>query len=158
MPVVSENNITKTEKPKEEKSKKELKEKKSIRKLKAQQENLECLKSEKSRRDVLEEGGIKMPQSDCLKKAKQQEAAGLAKVPRKGSGPEAEKAETQARLKKRKNSCTKGHHVFFTFFLILKALLESSKIHLFSSIKHSSGKENEMGFLKAGTRTGRKFM
>ncbi|XP_015680791.1 cell growth-regulating nucleolar protein [Protobothrops mucrosquamatus] len=107
MPVVSENNVTKTEKPKEEKSKKELKEKKSIRKLKAQQENLECLKSEKSRRDILEEGSIKMTQSDHLEKAKQQEAAGLAKVPRKGRGPEAEEAETQARVKKRKNSCTK---------------------------------------------------
>lgn len=158
MPVASENNITKTEKPKEKKSKKELKEKKSIRKLKAQQENLECLRSEKSRQDILEEGSIKMPQSNYLKKAKQA-AAGLVKVPRKGNGPEAEEAETEARVKKRKNSCPKGPNVFFTFFLILKALLEScSKIHLSSSIKQLSGKENEMGSLKAGSRTGRIFM
>ncbi|XP_034291857.1 cell growth-regulating nucleolar protein [Pantherophis guttatus] len=106
MPVVSENNITKTEKPKEKKSKKELKEKKSIRKLKALQENLECLKSEKSRQDILEEGSIKMPRSNHLKKAKQ-EAAGLVKGPRKGNGPESEEAETEARVRKRKNSCTK---------------------------------------------------
>ncbi|XP_013912973.1 PREDICTED: cell growth-regulating nucleolar protein isoform X2 [Thamnophis sirtalis] len=102
MPVASENNITKTdEKPKEKKRKKELKEKKSIRKLKAQQENLECLKSEKSQRDVLEEGGIKMAQSLKKKKTKQ-EAAGLVKV------PEAEAAEAEALCgKKRRNSCTK---------------------------------------------------
>uniref|UniRef100_A0A2D4GHJ7 Zinc finger C2H2 LYAR-type domain-containing protein n=1 Tax=Micrurus corallinus TaxID=54390 RepID=A0A2D4GHJ7_MICCO len=106
MPVASEKNIKKTEKPKEKKSKKELKEKKSIRKLKAQQENLECLKSEKSRQDLLEEGSKKMLQSDYLKEAKQ-EASGLVKMPRKGNGPEAEEAETEARGKKRKKSCRK---------------------------------------------------
>uniref|UniRef100_A0A670Y850 Ly1 antibody reactive n=1 Tax=Pseudonaja textilis TaxID=8673 RepID=A0A670Y850_PSETE len=106
MPVASEKSITKTEKPKDKKSKKELKEKKSIRKLKAQQENLECLKSEKSRQNLLEEGSQKMLQSDYLKKAKQ-DAAGLVQVPRKGNGPEAEEAETEARGKKRKNSCIK---------------------------------------------------
>lgn len=158
MPVVSENNITKTEKPKEKKSKKELKEKKSIRKLKALQENLECLKSEKFRQDILEEGSIKMPQSNHLKKTKQ-EAAGLVKVPRKGNGPEAEEAETEARVKKRKNSCTKGPNVFFMFLLIVKALLEScNKIHLSSSIKQLSGKENEIGSLKVGSRTERILM
>ncbi|ETE59551.1 Cell growth-regulating nucleolar protein, partial [Ophiophagus hannah] len=107
MPVASEKNITKTEKPKEKKGKKELKEKKSIRKLKAQQENLECLKSEKSRQDLLEEGSKKMLQSDYLKKAKQ-EAVGLVEVQRKGNGAEAEEAEAEARGKKRKNSCTKA--------------------------------------------------
>ncbi|XP_026544318.1 cell growth-regulating nucleolar protein isoform X3 [Notechis scutatus] len=135
MPVASEKSITKTEKPKEKKSKKELKEKKSIRKLKAQQENLECLKSEKSRQNLLEEGSKKMLQSDYLKKAKQ-EAAGL-EVPRKGNGPEAEEAETEARGKKRKNSCIKDESPIPT------------KIMNRSEVEENKGKFNWKGTITA---------
>ncbi|KAM6440489.1 cell growth-regulating nucleolar protein isoform 2-T3 [Liasis olivaceus] len=95
MPAVSEDNIMKTEKPREEESEKELKEKKSIRnskeiKLKAQQESIECIKSEKSRRDILEE-------------SKPQEAVGSAKLKRNGTG----EAGAKARVKKCKNHLTK---------------------------------------------------
>ncbi|XP_063166858.1 cell growth-regulating nucleolar protein isoform X1 [Candoia aspera] len=112
MPAVSEDNTIKTEKQREEKSKKESKEKKSIRnskeiKLKAQQESLECLKSEKSRSDILEEDSMKMPQSYCLKMAKQREAVGPAKLQVNGNGPE---TGAKARVRKRKNSFTKDAH------------------------------------------------
>ncbi|XP_070614226.1 cell growth-regulating nucleolar protein [Erythrolamprus reginae] len=106
MPVTAEDNITETEKPKQKKSKKELKEKKSIRELKAEQENLECLRSEKSRPDILGEGSITMPPSNYLEKAKQAPARWV-QASSKGNGREAEGGEAEVPVKKRKKSGTK---------------------------------------------------